>query len=64
MYKCKECGCIFEEPKKISLEMFYGVLSQFHNSYGETIDLCPECESNSIEEYDEDEEDMEENKDE
>ena len=56
MYKCNNCGCKFRQPRKVDLETYYGVYSTFGNSYGEMINLCPECEDNSITEYDEEEE--------
>lgn len=56
MYKCNNCGCKFRQPRKVDLETYYGVYSTFGNSYGEMINLCPECEDNSITEYNEEEE--------
>lgn len=56
MYKCNNCGCKFENPRKVDLETYYGVYSCFGNSYGEMINLCPECNDNDIIEYDEEEE--------
>lgn len=56
MYKCNNCGCKFENPRKVDLETYYGVYSTFGNSYGEMINLCPNCEDNDIIEYDEEEE--------
>ena len=56
MYKCNNCGCKFRQPKVVDLETYYGVYSSFGNSYGEMINLCPECEDNNITEYDEEEE--------
>lgn len=56
MYKCNNCGCKFIEPKKVDMETYYGVYSTFGNSYGNMISLCPECEDNDIEEFDEEEE--------
>ena len=56
MYKCNSCGCKFRQPRKVDLETYYGVYSTFGNSYGEMINLCPECEDNSIAEHDEEEE--------
>ena len=56
MYKCNNCGCKFENPRKVDLETYYGVYSCFGNSYGEMINLCPNCEDNDIIEYDEEEE--------
>lgn len=56
MFKCNNCGCKFENPRKVDLETYYGVYSTFGNSYGEMINLCPNCEDNDIIEYDEEEE--------
>lgn len=56
MYKCNNCGYKFETPRKVDLETYYGVYSTFGNSYGEMINLCPNCEDNDIIEYDEEEE--------
>jgi hypothetical protein len=56
MFKCNNCGCKFENPRKVDLETYYGVYSCFGNSYGEMINLCPNCEDNDIIEYDEEEE--------
>lgn len=56
MYKCNNCDCKFETPRKVDLETYYGVYSTFGNSYGEMINLCPECNDNDITEYDEEKE--------
>lgn len=56
MFKCNNCGCKFENPRKVDLETYYGVYSTFGNSYGEMINLCPNCEDNDIIVYDEEEE--------
>ena len=56
MFKCNNCGCKFENPRKVDLETYYGVYSCFGNSYGEMINLCPNCEDNDIIEHDEEEE--------
>ena len=56
MYKCNNCDCKFETPRKVDLETYYGVYSTFGNSYGEMINLCPECEDNDITEYNEEKE--------
>nr|DAQ17901.1 MAG TPA: hypothetical protein [Caudoviricetes sp.] len=56
MYKCNNCDCKFENPRKVDLETYYGVYSTFGNSYGEMINLCPNCEDNDIIVYDEEEE--------
>ena len=48
MYRCNECNCKFETPKRISIEEFYGVDSDIKTT--QKIDICPNCESNDIEE--------------
>lgn len=55
MYKCNNCGCKFREPKKVDMETYYGVYSTFGNSYGNMVSVCPVCNDNDIEDYEEDE---------
>ena len=45
MYKCPECGEIFEEPvfETVCLEELYGVGSMFPNRHYKTLASCPEC---------------------
>ena len=45
MYKCPECGEIFEEPNYggICYEEFYGVGSMFMDRHYGTITECPYC---------------------
>ncbi len=45
MYKCPECGEIFEEPNymEVCMEDFYGVGSMFPNRNYGTITQCPYC---------------------
>lgn len=45
MYKCPECGAIFEEPvfETICYEEIYGVGSMFADRHYGTITNCPEC---------------------
>lgn len=51
MYKCKDCGRIFDEPKLIEdCVGYYG-----EAPYTEYWDGCPYCESADIAEYREDE---------
>ena len=52
MYKCNECGEIFDEPKEVQEGRgeFWGMPAY------ETMYYCPYCESEDFEEYDEDEE--------
>lgn len=46
MYKCNDCGRVFEEPEKISEEAFYDCV--FDYSCGHYVYLCPYCESTDI----------------
>lgn len=45
MYKCPECGEIFEEPNymEVCWEDYYGVGSMFPNRTYGTITQCPCC---------------------
>ena len=56
MYKCKTCGEVFDDPKLIEAESFYGVSSEFDYNCGEEIEVCPHCESTDFEENKESEE--------
>ena len=55
MYKCNECNGVFEEPKKVSAESFFGVNSEFEYNYGNIVYICPYCEENNIIEITEEE---------
>ena len=46
MYKCLECGRIFEEPnyETICFEDLYGVRSMFEDRHWGTIATCPFCD--------------------
>lgn len=63
MYKCWNCGAKFETPvyETLSKEDYFGVGSMFprgsHHYF--TLETCPNCNSDDIEEYD-DEADIEE----
>ena len=52
MYKCNECGCIFDEPEtwQECRGEFWGVMSY------ETLAGCPKCYSLDYEEITDDEE--------
>jgi len=52
MYICNDCKEIFEEPKTMSAESFYGVSSEFGYSCG-TVSMCPHCESTDYDEFNE-----------
>ena len=60
MYKCGNCGAVFEEPgyETISHEDYCGVGHMFprasHHYF--TLAFCPECHSDDIDDYYEDEE--------
>ncbi len=59
MYKCNECGYIFDEPKEIktTYESFYGVSDLFDNSNPLEYHVCPYCESQNYDYFEEDSED-------
>ena len=59
MYRCGDCGCIFEEPivQKMSFEDFYGVSSMFDTSTPMELNVCPNCSSDYLEVLEEDGED-------
>ena len=45
MYKCPECGAIFEDPEyeTVCFEELYGVGSMFPDRHYGTFANCPEC---------------------
>lgn len=45
MYKCPECGAIFEEPvyETVCFEELYGVGSMFADRHYGTFANCPKC---------------------
>ena len=55
MYRCCNCGEIFDEPikEKESYENYYGVASMFSNYNYFTLEACPYCGSDDIEEVEE-----------
>jgi len=61
VYKCKECDTIFQNDEVIieetTFEAYYGVVSMFQNNNPFRIYKCPNCLSESIEEYNEEEAD-------
>lgn len=62
MYKCPECGAVFEEPEyeTVCFEELYGVGSMFGDRHYGTFANCPECGGSIDIEYDTyDEEDYE-----
>lgn len=58
MYKCHECGCIFDEDdageRRESVGEFWGSPSY------QSIMVCPECDSDEIDETDEEDEEEDE----
>jgi len=54
MYKCSECGKIFEEPvfETVCFEELYGVGSMFPDRHYGTLASCPECGMSIDIEYD------------
>lgn len=56
MYRCKNCGCRFDEPKELnsSWEAYYGISGMFDYSTPMTRNVCPECNDDEIEYDDED----------
>lgn len=62
MYKCPECGAVFEEPEyeTVCFEELYGVGSMFSDRHYGTFANCPQCGGSIDIEYDTyDEEDYE-----
>lgn len=59
MYKCKNCGCRFDEPKTIhtSWENYYGIGDMFENHTPKTMYVCPECNDDEYDDFYEDDED-------
>ena len=45
MYKCPECGAVFEEPEyeTVCFEELYGVGSMFPDRHYGTFASCPRC---------------------
>ena len=66
MYKCPECGEIFETPdyETVCMEELYGVGSLFGDRHYKTFASCPECGETIDDQYDvwdeEEEDDSEE----
>ena len=54
MYKCPECGVIFEEPEyeTVCFEELYGVGSMFSDRHYGTFASCPRCGGSIDIEYD------------
>ena len=54
MYKCPECGAIFDEPEyeTVCFEEIYGVGSMFPDRHYGTFANCPRCGGSIDIEYD------------
>lgn len=54
MYKCPECGAVFEEPDFVEgyWEDYNGVSSMFRDRHRYVFAECPECDANIDLEYD------------
>lgn len=54
MYKCPECGAIFDEPEyeTVCFEELYGVGSMFSDRHYGTFANCPHCGGSIDIEYD------------
>lgn len=61
MYKCQDCGAVFDEPREenTTFEWYYGVADLFGGSHPVTIYHCPDCDSENIGEYEEEDEEEE-----
>ena len=57
-YRCDNCGETFEEPdyELTSYEDYYGVSSLFPDRHYMYLSVCPNCGSEDIEEFDDEEE--------
>ena len=66
MYKCPECGAIFEEPEyeTVCFEELYGVGSMFTDRHYGTFANCPHCGGSIDIEYDTYDEEYEDGNDE
>ena len=62
MYRCLNCGEVFEEADEMytTYEAYYGVSSDFPNRTPLRLEVCPRCESEDIDEVDDVYEDEEE----
>ena len=66
MYRCGDCGSIFDEPdireERGCYEDDCGVFSMFesHNYYFREIEVCPDCGSEFIFSYCEEEDELDE----
>jgi len=58
MWKCERCGAVFGEPeyKEFCYEDYCGVGEMFPNKHYGTYGVCPECRSEDIDTYYDDDE--------
>lgn len=58
IYKCNNCGCIFDEPIEIRTthEAYNGVLGLFPNSHILMYSACPNCHDDDFEEIEDEDE--------
>ena len=59
MYRCYNCKAEFDESdvELTSYEDYYGVSSMFRDRHYFSLEVCPNCRSEDIEEIDDEEED-------
>ena len=59
MWRCDNCGAEFEEPavEEICMEDYFGVGSLFRDRHYKNITVCPNCRSEDIDEFFDDEDD-------
>lgn len=62
MYRCLDCGEVFDEADEMytTYEAYYGVASDFPDRTPLTLEVCPRCKSDEIDEVDDVYEDEEE----
>lgn len=61
MWKCDNCGALFDEPEveRESYEGYYGVSGMFSDRHYFSIEVCPSCGSEDIDSYCEEEDELE-----
>lgn len=54
MFRCLDCGEVFDEADELytTYESYYGVASDFPDRTPLTLEVCPRCESDQIDEID------------
>lgn len=55
MYRCNECGELFETPRiyETTYEMFYGISDDIPSSTYLRLEICPHCGEEDFEEMEE-----------